>query len=325
MTLKTSAVPVLDLAQDIEKIAETCRKACEEHGFLFISNHGVPEKLITAHADAQRHFFALPLEQKCSIMADQNNRGYTPTLDETLDLANSTQGDAKEGLYFGREIPTESPQAQLPLHGPNQWPDEAILPGYRSTVETYMAAMQDLGLRMLPVMARALGLPPDHFLPYFTQPMIFLRPLHYLPVPSNESEGRHAAGAHSDYGFLTLLWTDGTPGLEIFYKGNWESVEAPSGTFIVNLGDMLERWTAGRFASTLHRVTNPLGVDRHSCAFFFEPNFDALVAPLPGCGDAEAAADEKYPVITSGNYLLSKYAATHEGYREKMESGEVKV
>ena len=324
MTLETSAVPVLDLSLDIEEIAETCRKACEEHGFLFIANHGIPEDLITAHAEAQRQFFALPLEDKCSILADENNRGYTPILDETLDPAHSTQGDAKEGLYYGREIPTNSPEAQLPLHGPNQWPDQSLLPNYRETTETYMAAVEDLGFRMLPIIARSLGLPPDAFLPYFQKPMTFLRPLHYTAVPSNESEGRHAAGAHSDYGFLTLLWTDGTPGLQIFYKGKWENVKAPEGAFIVNLGDMLERWTAGRFASTLHRVTNPLGLDRHSCAFFFEPSFDAEVAPLPGCGDDEESIG-KYPVITSGNYLLSKYASTHEGYRQKMESGGAKT
>lgn len=94
------------------------------------------------------------------------------------------------------------------------------------------------------------------------------------------------------------------------------------GVFIVNLGDMLERWSGGRFASTVHRVVNPTGAERHSCAFFFEPSFDAVVVPVPGSSEE---AKRKYPAVTSGQYLLDKYAATHAGYAEKMATGEAKT
>jgi isopenicillin N synthase-like dioxygenase len=321
-------VPLLDLALPPEELATTCRDACELHGFMFIANHGIPQAVIDAHAAAQRRFFSLPPDRKSTILADANNRGYTPPGDETLDPKHSSQGDAKEGLYFGREVPADHPDAVLPLHGPNQWPDEAVLglPGYRDTVEAYLKAVTALGMRLLPVVATALGLSPTAFEPYFHKPMTFLRPLRYPPVRSDEAKGQFAAGAHSDYGFLTLLWTDGTPGLQIQYKGDWIDVTPPKvdtegGVFIVNLGDMLERWSGGRFASTVHRVINPSGAERHSCAFFFEPFFDAVVEPVPGSSEE---ALQKYPAITSGRYLLDKYAATHAAYAEKMETGEAK-
>ena len=272
--------------------------------------------------DIQRQFFALPLEQKRTILVDHNNRGYTPIAEQTLDPANSTEGDAKEGLYFGVEIPVEDPRSSIPLHGPNQWPNDALIPGYRATVEAYMSSVQNLAMQMLPLMAAALNLPPDHFAPYFKDPIMTLRPLRYLPVVSQETEGKFAAGAHTDWGFLTLLWTT-SPGLQIFYKGEWMDVPQVPGAFVVNLGDMLERWTAGKFSSTIHRVVNPSGNERLSCAFFFEPDFDALVVPLPGCGEEDAA--EKYPPITAGQHLLNKYKATHEGYREKMKEGIAKA
>ena len=202
-----------------------------------------------------------------------------------------------------------------------------------------MAAMHTLGMMMLPILSLALNLPSEDYLThFFEKPMIFLRPLRYAPEISNEEEGRHAAGAHSDYGCLTFLWTDGTPGLQILYKGAWVDVTVPDQSysgddgddiFIVNLGDMLERWTAGKFASTVHRVVNPMGRERYSCAFFFEPSPDAVVVPLPGCEGNQSDDDDgqngKYDPITPLEYLLSRYQATHDGYAEKMKSGEAKI
>jgi len=331
----SQVVPVLDLSQPLDALAKVCQRACGEHGFFFIKNTGIPPKLVADHANAQRQFFELAEEQKRTILADANNRGYTPLREETLDPARSTQGDNKEGLYFGREIPSTSPEATMPLHGSNQWPNENLLPGYRHVVEEYIAAMYKLGLRMLPILSLALQLPKDYLDRYFKNPMIFLRPLRYPKgFISNEEQGQYAAGAHSDYGCLTILWTDGTPGLQILYKGEWIDVEVPESTaedggdvFIVNLGDMLERWTAGKFASTVHRVVNKNGNERYSCPFFFEPSPNAIIAPLPGCEANDNGKDncEKYAPITPLEYLLGRYKATHEGYSERMKSKEAKV
>jgi isopenicillin N synthase-like dioxygenase len=344
----SQVVPVLDLSQPEEDVAKVCRTACEDHGFFFITNTGIASKLISDHAAAQRQFFQLSDEQKRTILADSNNRGYTPLSEETLDPSKSTQGDAKEGLYFGRDIPPSSPEAALPLHGPNQWPDPALLPGYREIVEEYLNSMYSLGIRMLPILSLALELPRDYLEQFFKKPMIFLRPLRYAPVVSNEEQGQHAAGQHSDYGMLTILWTDGSPGLQIHYKEQWVDVAVPENllhysdnstdgggdgnsddndVFIVNLGDMLERWTAGKFKSTVHRVVNPHGRERYSCPFFFEPSPDAVVAPLPGCKVEVDASEnrEKYAPISPLEYLLGRYAATHEDYAQKMKRGDAKI
>lgn len=330
MSIEKSNVPILDMARPLEELATACRQACETHGFFYISNHGVPSETIDKHAKYQKSFFSLSLEQKMKIVADHNNRGYTPLGNETLDPKASRGGDLKEGLYFGREVE----KSELPLHGPNQWPAESLLPGYRAAVEDYMDCLTRLGYRLLPLIALSLNLSQDYFLPYFSEsPMIFLRPLHYPPIPSSEAAGIFAAGAHSDYGFLTILWTDGTPGLQIYMESSgWMDVEPLPDTFIVNLGDMLERWTGGRFASTRHRVINTAGKERYSCAFFFEPSFTSIVSPIPlPEDDQEEAKNERegtlyqeklqrYPPIMSGAYLLEKYAATQDKFSIKAPS-----
>lgn len=313
--MKIQSIPILDLTSpDEDHLAEQCFQACSKYGFFMVQGHGVPEELIQCHAEAQRNFFYLPLEEKMKIVADKNNRGYTPAYEETLDPENSSSGDAHEGLYFGREVGPDTPEASLPLHGPNQWPSDNLLGStYRVTVEKYMQEMTRLGYRLLEILSMALGLPKDYFFQYFECPMTFLRPLHYLPMKSNERDGKFAAGAHTDYGMLTILYTDGTPGLEIYSDGVWQSIEPVEGAFIINLGDMLHRWTAGKFSSTLHRVINRIGKERFSTAFFFEPSFDSIVEVLPSC---RTTADwkEKFPIVTSGQHLLQKYDATHANY-----------
>lgn len=244
-------------------------------------NHGVSAELVQDMFEAQRQFFSLPLAAKEEIRSDANNRGYTPMGDETLNPSESKRPDTHEGLYFGRDLPADSPECARPLHGPNQWPREALLPGYKATTAAYFAALADLGMRTLPVLALSLGLARDHFDAAFSQPMLALRPLHYNAEPSSVADGVLAAGAHSDYGCLTFLMTDGTPGLQLKSGAEWVDVPQLPGAFITNLGDMLERWTNGLYRSTLHRVVNTTGRERFSIPFFFEPNFDTVVEALP--------------------------------------------
>ena len=190
-------------------------------------------------------------------------------------------------------------------------------------MERYQRAVTALAFRLLRVLSLSLSLPTDHLDQFFGKPMVFLRPLHYPPQPSDEAGGRFAAGAHKDYGCLTVLWAP-EPGLQISPSpGRWTDVTPLPDAFVVNLGDMLERWTGGKYASTTHRVVNPRGVERHSCAFFFEPSFHTLVEELPGC---RAEGEEpKYPPIVSGEYLLGRYAETHAEYAAKMEAGVAKA
>jgi isopenicillin N synthase-like dioxygenase len=337
---RTTVLPVVDIQSSEPHI--TLRRACVEHGFFYLVGHDISPDLVQTHMDIQRQFFALPLGAKMRIKADSNNRGYTPMGNETLDEKNSIQGDTHEGCYFGLDVPPDSQLAKtFPLHGPNQWPDEGLIPNYKSIVEEYIAEMRKLGMRVLKLLSLSLNLPPDYFDPFFQhRPMIALRPLHYAPVKSDPDNGIFAAGAHSDYGMLTFLVTDDEPGLQIIKNnsrggGEWMDVAPMKGAFICNLGDMLERWTNGVYKSTEHRVINRNGRDRYSAPFFWEPAFDTVVEPiiiameeeeLNGEGESAHAGHHhhhqqqqkpKYPPITSGEYLLGRYNATHEGFSAK--------
>ena len=294
-------------------------KACVVHGFFYVENHGVPEDLIEAVFAASRDFFNLSRSQKRSVLAIKS-RGYTPMAEETLDPERQSCGDTKEGFYIGNM--EEGDRSAHDSIGVNQWPDEDQLPGlkgWRDTMKTYFQSVHNLGMKLSRLLALSLNLPADFFTPSFSNPMEALRLLHYSSQKSAPAEGVLGCGAHSDYGMLTLLLTDDVPGLEILRKGktvseagkeDWMAVPPRAGCFIVNLGDMLSRWTNGVYSSTVHRVVNRSGRERYSIPFFFEPNFDCVVECLPEFGPA------KYPSITSGEYLLSKYAQTHAMFNQ---------
>eukprot|EP00878_Enallax_costatus_P005060 GHUV01005320.1.p1 GENE.GHUV01005320.1~~GHUV01005320.1.p1 ORF type:complete len:325 (+),score=87.88 GHUV01005320.1:753-1727(+) len=307
-----SVIPLVDISQDEATAAKQVCRACTEQGFMYVTGHGIPSEQVDAVFAQLKAAFAMPLEAKQAMIADENNRGWTPFAEETLDPERQSKGDTKEGFYFGREVSPDSPEGKLPLHGPNQWPPEDLLPGFRQTITDYFQALTNLGMRMLRLLALSLGLPAEYFDEYFTSPMVALRPLHYSAEVSAPNAGVFAAGAHSDYGMLTFLKTDDVPGLQVFLNHRWHDVAPVPGAFIVNLGDMLERWTNGLFKSTLHRVVNTSGRERYSMAFFFEPNFNTRVECLPCCVSDDTPA--AYEPTTAGEHLLAKYAQTHAGY-----------
>lgn len=307
-----SYIPIVDISLADSIAASAIREACRVHGFFMITGHGLDEHYMENVFEETRKLFSLPLHDKESIKADKNNRGWTPWQEETLDPANQREGDTKEGFYFGREVSLDSDEASKPLHGPNVWPSPQSLPSLRTTYEDYISRVTALGFKLLQLLAISLDLPPDFFKPHFERPMLMLRPLHYQGRVSQPTNGIFGAGAHTDYGMLTILATDGTPGLQIYQGGEWMDVIPITGTFIVNLGDMLERWTNKIYKSTLHRVITKTEKERYSIAFFFEPSFDTVVQCLPQClGPGEKP---HYPSTTAGQHLLDKYAQTHSGY-----------
>ncbi|CAM6118539.1 unnamed protein product [Calypogeia fissa] len=315
--LEGQQLAVVDMAiPDKSILAKTIREACVESGFFYLVNHGIDQQLIDEVFLQSKCFFDLPLDEKMTVSHDVNHRGYTPMAEETVDPLNSKQGDTKEGYYIGWEVSADDPLSVKPLHGPNQWPSDELLIGWRETMQKYYSEILNLGQAVASLIALALDLDGDFFQSVFTTPMVALRLLHYTAEPSRPEEGVFGCGAHSDYGLLTFLTTDSNPGLQICKDKDavprvWEDVAPMQGAFIVNLGDMLERWTNGLFRSTLHRVLSK-GIDRYSVPVFYEPNFDTLVECLPTC--CSASNPPKYPPIKSGDYLVGKYIDTHSGY-----------
>lgn len=314
-------IPVIDvgplLAGDMTPAA-SIGEACREIGFFYIKNHGISQTLIDrVYAEAKR-FFDLPLAEKEKSAIEQSacHRGWFRIGGENLDPAKQTQtGDLKEGFKIGRDLPLdhERVKAKLPLHGPNMWPD---LPGWREVMQDYYDRMVALGKLLLSAFAVSLGLKKNYFEPWLGIPMTTLGPLHYPPQSGRITEAQLGAGAHTDYGCLTLLHQDSSGGLQV--KGldqRWIDAPPIPGTFVVNIGDMMERWTNGVFRSTPHRVINVSGHERYSLPFFFDPDFYAPVECLPTC--LKPGETPKYPPTTAGQHLLDMINAAFKYHQDK--------
>ncbi|GMH36873.1 hypothetical protein BSKO_04746 [Bryopsis sp. KO-2023] len=298
-------VPVIDLSLDDETVGKLFYEACSKIGAFYITNHGLSESFVDGYFSEAKKMFDLPLEEKLKLHANESNRGYVPMGKEILSKDQHAKPDTKEGFTVAREIPAGSDEAKLPFHGENQWFDEALLPGFRKATEEYQAAMTALATRLLGYLEISLGLPKDFFVKCFERPVDFFRLLKYPPVVSDPSNGIFAARPHRDFGVASILATNEVPGLQAEIEGVWTDVPPIPGAFIIVTGDLLERWTNGKFKSVLHRVVNMEGKERYCMAFFYEPTFDTLVEVIPSCCDGQPP---KHPPILSGQHLLQKAA-----------------
>jgi isopenicillin N synthase-like dioxygenase len=318
-------IPIIDfsasLQGDAAARAATAQKigaACREIGFFYVVNHGVPEALVAETYAQAKRFFALPPTQKAEIAIENSacHRGWFQVGAENLDPEKQkSTGDFKEGIKVGRDLGPDHPRvrAGTPLHGPNQWPD---LPGWRPVMQSYYDAMEQLGRQLLHAFALALGLEQKYFDGWLDTPMTTLGPLHYPPQAGRITEAQLGAGAHSDFGCLTILAQDENGGLQVRdATGAWIDAPPVPGSFVVNIGDMMERWTNGVFTSTLHRVINASGRERYSLPYFFDPDFAAPVACLETC--LQPGETPKYAPTTAGQHLLDKINASFAYHKEK--------
>ncbi|WP_223515464.1 isopenicillin N synthase family dioxygenase [Pseudomonas sp. GL-R-26] len=291
--------------------------ACREWGFFYIKGHPISAARIDALLDHAKRFFAQPTVEKLKIDITQtrHHRGYGAIATEQLDP--SKPSDLKETFDMGLHLPAGHPDvlAEKPLRGPNRHPS---MPGWEALMEQHYVDMQALAQTLLRAMTIALGIERDFFDTRFNDPVSVLRMIHYPPRHTASSEDQQGAGAHTDYGCITLLYQDAAGGLQVRnVKGEWIDAPPIEGTFVVNLGDMMARWSNDRYLSTPHRVISPLGVDRYSMPFFAEPHPDTRIECLPGCQDALHPA--KYPATTCAEFLLSRFADTY-AYRRELET-----
>lgn len=293
------SLPVIDLSQGPPQAqAAAIDEALREAGFFAITGHGVPDAVRGAAMDAAHRFFALPQADKERWHIDRSplRRGFDPIGWQALDAARPP--DLKESFYLGEAA-----------FGPNPWPDEALVPGFRAAGEAYAAAMQVLARRLMALFERALGLAPGHFDAFMRNPICTTRLLHYPPQPATALPGQIGCGAHTDWGALTLLTQDEAGGLQVQSRGAWLDVPPLPGAYVVNVGDLMQRWTHDRWVSTLHRVINRFtGRDRWSIAYFFDLDADAVVLPLPGC--VAAGETPRYGPITPAQHLDAMYRRT---------------
>ncbi|XP_076951940.1 kihadalactone A synthase LFS-like [Bidens hawaiensis] len=300
-------LPVIDLSSpDRISTANSIRQACIDYGFFYLINHGVEEQLLQNVFNESKKFFSLPLEEKMKL--DRNDHvGFSPVYAENLDSSTISKGDLKETFHIG---PVEGHEDHV-----NKWPSKEMLPSWRLIMEDYYRKMLSVGKRLSSLIATALNLEDDFFEKEggLDKPFAVLRLLHYPGEMGASDEVVYGASAHSDFGMITLLATDSVPGLQVCREKNqqpriWEDVSYVKGAFIINLGDLMERWTNCLFRSTLHRVMLS-GKERYSIAFFFEPDPDAVVECLKSC--CSDSNPPRFPPIRSGDHIRERVNAAY--------------
>ena len=300
-----SDIASVSLERPLREFSEELGQSFAEYGFAIVRDHGIPADLIARAEEKSRAFFALPedVKLKYHLKGQGGARGYTPFgIERAKDAA---VHDLKEFWHVGRTLPPAHPLE--PFMQPNVWPDE--IESFRDTFETLFAAFDRTGLRILSAIALHLGLPERFFDSTVEDGNSVMRLLHYPPVPQ-EAEGRIRAAAHEDINTITLLLGAEEAGLELLARdGRWLPVSPPEGALAVNIGDMLQRLTAGRLRSTTHRVVNPAGERarhaRYSMPFFLHFRPDFLIEPLQSCLDSERAGEAE-PPITAHDYLMQR-------------------
>ena len=322
-----TVVPTVDLgrfvhgdAADRSAIAVETDRICRDIGFLSIVGHGVPEEITQAVYDSSKKFFRMPGENKIRVAQPQADviRGYIGMGKAALGatMGEETPPDLKETFSIGPEAKPDLPYYSAPgsrsHFAPNLWPQD--IPSFRQAWQAYWTAMTGLSETVMRLFAYALNLDENFFTPAIDRHISILSAMYYPDQSAVPRPGQLRAGAHTDFGTMTILKPDSAPGgLQVLTKdGEFEPVIAPLGSFVLNIGDMMARWTNDRWVSTLHRVVNPpldarMGAERLSLGFFHQPNYDAVVECLPGCRCAEQPA--KYPPVIAGDHLHAQFSA----------------
>jgi isopenicillin N synthase-like dioxygenase len=316
-------VPVIDIAgfntgsgQTRRSLAAQVDRAASEVGFMQIVGHGIPDTVVTGLTEAIDGFFALPPADKMQWRPPSVdiNRGYAGPKSERLSysLGVATAADLFEAFNVG--VPASAfPALALDAgHYPeNLWPDRP--PDFRVRVEDWFAHAGAVARVLTRIFEVALDLPAQYFAAFQDHSLDVLRMNHYAMPPgaSRVEADQMGMGAHTDYGIVTVLWADPvTPGLQILDSaGGWHDVVPVPGALLVNLGDLLARWTNDRWISTMHRVLPPIGpngqvIRRRSAAYFHDGNADALITCLPSCTDARHPP--LYAPVTIAEHLAAK-------------------
>ncbi|CEL02007.1 hypothetical protein ASPCAL01583 [Aspergillus calidoustus] len=326
-------IPIIDLSNldspDLASrraLADEIYDACTRVGFFYIKNHGIPPENVRAMHEAAQAFFALSHEKKMEYYLGKSNRyhGYSPLSGEHSDKdLFGSQTNLSESFDIGYEIagdPSKSlstdilPSDPFELYGGNQWPDDSVLPGFRTTYLAYFRACLALSRKLLRTFALALDLDEGYFDGFVTFPGCMSRLLHY-PPQAVQGEERAGIEAHTDFECFTILSQDSVPALQVLNSSNqWVTAAPIPDTLVVNVGDFMSFWTGGKFRSTVHRVTNLTGENRYSVPFFFGVNYDATVEVLPTC--VPESGEGAREAVKAGQYVRDRLSKSYIGFGE---------
>ncbi|CEL56404.1 hypothetical protein RSOLAG1IB_07790 [Rhizoctonia solani AG-1 IB] len=296
------SIPVIDisgLSGDTDSKAQVIsaiQEACIHVGFFYVKNHGIDEASIASAIDAARRFYGLPMEEKMKLDFHKTThfRGYYPIVKKKY---------FHESFELGPEVNRPSVSS---LSGPNLWPSEDIIPGFREPVLKYYQDVVELGMKLLTAFALALNLPDEYFVDKVQTSPATMRITHYPPqaeVVDNEGSGLEE---HTDFQLFTVLWQDDKAGLQALNPfGQWIDVVPIPGTLVINVADQLSRWTNDIFKSVVHRVINKSGAQRYSMPLFFGLDHDVMLEALPSCVSESRPA--RYEPILAGDHVRARF------------------
>lgn len=316
-----SGLPVIDLGKltepdGVRSVAADFRSVYSEIGFGAIVNHGIPDTLLTELFAASRQFHTQSLHTKMRVALNSAHRGYIPintSTDVNSTLADVNKPNQSESFMMMREdLPDSIPVTNgTYLAGANQWPE---LSGFRDTLTRVNEQFTTVATALLHIVCAALKVDSSHLVPAFDCPTTWLRLLHYPPMPHQRDQDLYGSAPHTDFGCLTLLAQDDVAGLQVQTPdGEWLTVEPDRQALIVNVGDMLHRWSNGILKSTPHRVVNRSDRERYSCAFFFDPYVDTVVAPLQEC--INDCGQATFKPVHFGEFLRAELEAAYQQHQ----------
>lgn len=307
-------IPKIDISEIEEKefsrtLLQDFFSAYNKYGFGYIINHGIEKTLIEQLFQVSKQFHSQSFSEKMRVALDHNHRGYiaiNTSTDVNSKLADVKKPNQSESFMMMREDKSELPDVYL--SGPNQWPK---LENFKEVLEKYTFNMTKLGRNLMRLALLSSGVKDLSVMKSFDTPTIWLRLLHYPPISRNSPSDLYGSAPHTDFGCLTILAQDEIGGLQVQTReGEWINVPKLEGSFVVNVGDMLSRYTNGLLRSTPHRVINKSGKERFSCPFFFDPHTNAVVQPLKGTGKP------KFSPINFGEFLREELEASYEKHKK---------
>ncbi|MER9451606.1 2-oxoglutarate and iron-dependent oxygenase domain-containing protein [Mesorhizobium sp. M0254] len=303
-------LPVVDIAplldgSNKQRVAKEIRWALSNTGFMYVKNHGIQQDFVDSVFDVSRRFFDLPMSQKMTLHVSKSDvalRGYIEPFGENTDPGKTK--DLKECFDIGPERST----LEGPFLGPNQWPSS--LPEFQKLTNGYHQKMVDLAKILLEGIALSLDQPESYFENFMCDPISIQRLLHYPPQSGYIGEEIIGIGAHTDYGNLTILAQDDVGGLQVMNRdGDWVEGMPIHGTFVINIGDLIQRLTNDVYLANMHRVVNISGRERYSIPFFIDADFNAIIEPLPSC--VTDSSPLRYKPVMCGEHKFERFAASY--------------
>jgi isopenicillin N synthase-like dioxygenase len=305
-TVERAAIPVIDIAPlrggtGVADVARQLHTASQGLGFIYVKGHGIPERLIDAARERAHEFFRADPEAKATVRISDKHRGWIGR--GGAKMQDDAKADLKESFVWGWQDPSGATPEDHALRGPNRWP--TFLPELETDAMAYFRAAHCVAHDLMRGFALGLGLDAEFFLKTSDRPLSRASFVYYPAQPEEMGPNQFGVGPHTDFGVLTVLSQDDVGGLQVEdVNGEWLHAPPIAGSLIVNVADLLARWTAGAYKSTPHRVVNTSGRERLSLVLAYDPNPETLIDPRDIFGRACEPAEAP---TTCGEYLIWRF------------------